>query len=110
MKKAIVFAFLWASLQASAQQVLRYRMNDPFLFCTYGQDRRLAPAPCWIPLPPYTGNFMMMPYCDPPNTYGKSWTQADTDSLQQYVSICPQALTSGPWRGQGAPDSTPFVH
>lgn len=108
VKTWIAFVGLLVAMQAGAQQVLRYRMNDPFLFCTHGQDRRLAPAPCWIPLPPYTGNFMPMPYCDPPNTYGKSWSQADIDSLQQYVSICPQALTSGPWGGPGAPDAAPL--
>ena len=108
-----------ASAGAGAQEVmsqrgeggLTYREGDPFLFCEQGQGWKRAPEQCWIPLPPYTGNFMMMPYCSPPNSYGKSWTQDDTRSLAQYQSICPRAVASGRWDGQnGQKDGTPMDH
>jgi hypothetical protein len=112
MKTWMLLALAACSLQASAQSAgyyepLRYRSNDPFLFCTKGQQNA---DKCWVPLPPYTGAYMMMPYCDPPNTYGKPWTQADYDSLQQYQSVCPRADNSGNWEGRGQPESTPFTH
>ncbi len=87
---------------------LQYREDDPFVFCTQGRKER---DKCWIPLPPYTGNFMMMPYCNPPNSpYGKSWTQDDWSSLYQYQSVCPRAINSGQWEGSGRPEQTPFSH
>lgn len=109
MKHLLTLASLLAATQVHAQ-MLRYRLGDPFVFCTQGQDRTIAPAPCWLPMPPYTGAYAMMPYCDPPNAYGKSWSAADTDSLKQYLVICPLALTSGPWSGAGSPDMVPFKH
>jgi hypothetical protein len=109
-----------ASTGAAAQEVmdqtglemgLTYRKGDPFLFCTEGQGWKNAPAQCWIPLPPYTGAYTMMPWCDLPNPYGKSWTQDDTRSLAQYLTICPVAMESGEWDGQnGQPDMTPMDH
>lgn len=98
------------SSSAAAQQgyeLLRYRANDPFVFCTQGQR---TPDKCWWPVAPYLGQYVMNPACDPPDPYGKSWTAADTDSLSQYLEICPQAETSGDWRGPGAPEMTPFAH
>ncbi|WP_153242646.1 hypothetical protein [Frateuria defendens] len=95
--------------QAGAQgyEFLRYRINDPFVFCTQGQ---INPDKCWWPMPPYTGAFMQNPSCDPPNPYGRSWTAADWDSLGQYQQVCPQAITSGAWTGTVPPESTPFEH
>lgn len=110
MKKYFLITSLFLALPLNAQQLLRYRQNDPFLFCSEGQDRKIEPAPCWIPTPPYTGTYLPMPYCDPPNPYGKTWSAADTDSLQQYLTICPQALSSGGWTGNGTPDTVPFLH
>lgn len=102
------------SFRLDAQQgyygKLTYRYNDPFLFCTKGQDRKMNPAPCWIPMYPYTGNFMLMPYCRPPNPYGKDWSQDDTKSYQEYLTTCPQAMSSGRWKGPGQAETSPFQH
>lgn len=108
MPKWTIFIIALVCMHASAQ--LTYRMNDPFLFCTRGQDRAHAPTPCWIPLPPYTGNSLWLPYCDPPNPYGEPWSGDDYVSYGQYLSICPQALGSGAWDGRGSPEHVPFVH
>lgn len=92
-------------------QPLNYRDNDPFLFCRYGQNLKINPLPCWRPMPPYTGNFMMMPYCRPPNPWGKNWTRDDLQSLAQYVSVCPNAIQSGLWEGrEGLPELVPHDH
>lgn len=53
---------------------------------------------------------MMMPYCSPPNQYGKSWTQDDWNSLYQYQRVCPQAINSGRWDGSGRPEQVPNSH
>ena len=86
---------------ASAQAFyykLNYRDNDPFLFCEQGQNVK---APCWRPLPPYTGNFRMMAYCKPPTyPYGKDWTNDDWQSLGEYLMTCPMAEKSGKWDSQ----------
>ncbi|MGE8212922.1 MULTISPECIES: hypothetical protein [unclassified Stenotrophomonas] len=102
-------ALMLLSFGAAAQSGngLSYRAGDPFLFCTKGQDVR---APCWKPMPNYTGQFMFMPYCKPINPYGKSWTQDDTKSFQEYLTICPQAEDSGRWSGGGRPEYSPFKH
>ncbi|HEY0333928.1 MAG TPA: hypothetical protein VGC74_09500 [Stenotrophomonas sp.] len=111
----IAFAWMLHAGVASAQspgyyEKLRYRADDPFLFCSQGQDPKRYPDRCWIPLPPYTGQFTMMPHCRPPNPYGKAWSQADQDSLAQYLSVCPQPRESGGWEGRGQPDQVPFNH
>lgn len=54
-------------MRHAGQETLRYRTNDPFLFCTRGQ---INDDKYWWPLPPYTGAYIMSPACDPPNTYG----------------------------------------
>jgi hypothetical protein len=110
MKKLALLLLGMCSFSVLAQsggQSLTYRMNDPFLFCTKGQDVRL---PCWRPVKPYTGAFMPMLYCNPPNWWGKSWTSDDWASLAQYVSICPQAINSGGWKGKGSGEYSPFKH
>ena len=118
MKRGIKFVIplsLLALFDLSAQssgyyQPLLYRMDDPFVFCTQGQDIKRNPAPCWKPMPPFTGAYMLMPYCDPPNPYGKPWTQDDTLSFTQYKAVCPKAITSGRWEGAGRPEYTPISH
>lgn len=112
MKTTIKFglgALILLSLNVGAQSGngLSYRDGDPFLFCTKGQDPKKNVAPCWIPMPNYVGQFMYMPYCKPLNPYGKSWTQDDIRSFQQYLTICPQAENSGAWRGEGMPEMSP---
>lgn len=119
MKKTIklgILLGLLALFDLSAQstsgyyQRLFYRMDDPFVFCTQGQDIRRNPAPCWKPIPPFTGAYTLMPYCDPPNPYGKPWTKDDTLSLAQYKAVCPKAISSGRWEGSGRPENTPIRH
>lgn len=105
----VAFAFR-IDAQTGYYGQLTYRANDPFLFCREGQDLQQNPAPCWKPIPPYTGAYIMMPYCRPPNPYGKDWTQDDTNSLAEYLRTCPHAEKSGNWQGQGSPDTTPFKH
>lgn len=105
-------ALLLASFELCAQdmyQRLNYRDNDPFLFCEQGQDIKKAPMRCWMPLPPFTGNFMVMPYCHP-NPYGKSWSSDDTLSLREYLTVCPAGITPGRWEGPGQKDMTPHQH
>lgn len=90
---------------------LPFRADDPFVFCTQGQDRDANPLPCWIPTPPYTGQFLTMPYCTPPNPWGgKSWTDDDYASLGYYLEVCPHGETPGNWKGSGPPDRVPFKH
>ncbi|MFC3656828.1 hypothetical protein FZ025_00430 [Xanthomonas hyacinthi] len=89
------------------QETLRYRDNDPFVFCTEGQKN---PDKCWMPLPPYTGNYMTMPYCQPVDPYGKPWTPQDYDSLGQYQRVCPRALKSGSWTGPKPANMSPTAH
>lgn len=112
MKSLIFIAGMALSMQAAAQMGmgLTYRAGDPFLFCHDGQDTRIAPARCWWPIPPYTGAYFPDPSCDPPDTYGRPWTQDDYNSLAQYLAICPQAMTSGEWGGHGQANMTPFSH
>jgi hypothetical protein len=114
MKRGIFLVFTLFACEALAQsgfyQEIDYRDNDPFVFCTQGQGWKRAPMQCWIPVPPYTGSFTMMPYCDPPNYWGKTWSDDDWESLGQYMLVCPQAMTSGPWTGKGQPDQDPYDH
>lgn len=110
MKKLIFVAGMIVSFAAAAQEgyeFIRYRANDPFVFCTQGQR---TPDKCWWPVTPYMGQYVMNPACDPPDPYGKPWTAADTDSLSQYLEVCPQAITSGSWKGTTPPEMTPFAH
>jgi hypothetical protein len=94
-------------------EFIRYRDNDPFLFCTDGQDPEKFPDRCWWPIAPFTGAFMMNPICRPPNPYGKDWTSADWDSLGQYLRVCPMAGgKSGPWNSKSGkqPNMVPHKH
>lgn len=106
---AVLCAIAFSAVAQSSgyYEQIQYRDNDPFVFCTQGQKNM---DKCWIPLPPYTGNYMMMPHCNPPNQYGKSWTNDDWASLYQYLRVCPQAMESGAWEGQGRPEQTPNNH
>lgn len=110
MKLPLAFFTLFLCTSVSAQgmyEQLRYRSNDPFVFCTEGQKTLTK---CWWPMPPYTGAYMRNPGCAPENEYGPEWTVADYDSLDQYLSVCPAAISSGSWKGSGSPASTPFQH
>ena len=104
---AVAFVMSTLALPAIAQDDLRFRTGDPFVFCTQGLK---IPDPCWHPLPPYTENYTLTGVCDPPNIHGRSWTADDSESLAQYLSICHQAIDSGAWKGQTPPESTPFEH
>ena len=106
--RVVAWIALATSLTASAQE-LRYRSNDPFVFCRYGYKEFPGDA-CWVPIPPYTGALAYTGACDPPNEYGRSWNNEDTDAKAQYLAICPQAVTSGEWKGQGDGTETPFKH
>ena len=108
MKPGSLLFTLWlVALPASAQNDLSFRAGDPFVFCTQGLN---IADPCWRPTPPYTGSYVLTGACDPPNSYGRSWTSDDSQSLAQYRAICPQAKASGTWSGDAPPDSTPFEH
>jgi hypothetical protein len=111
MRRCIGWIALSASLPAFAQyyEPLQFRANDPFVFCHYGYEPLPINA-CWIPISPYTGEFVLTGMCDPPNTYGRPWTARDTQALQQYVTACPAAVNSGEWSGSGDPQTTPFQH
>ena len=88
---------------------LQFRANDPFVFCRHGYEPVILNA-CWIPVSPETGTWIFTGICDPPNTYGRPWTARDSLALQQYVRVCPQAISSGEWQGSGDSQSTPFQH
>jgi len=102
----MVFGVAETVMAQGYYQGLNYRQDDPFLFCRKGQDRKIDALPCWIPLPPYTGNFTVMPYCVPPSKWGKKWTNDDRQSLSEYVTRCPHAEDSGRWEGPGIPEHT----
>ena len=92
---------------------LRYRQDDPFVFCKQGpsiEHNEIQSPKCWVPLPPYTGAWTVTYLCRPENYYGaRNWQQADYDSLNHYLSVCPKAHTSGDWKArgsQGAPENT----
>lgn len=91
---------------ASLGQELSFREGDPFVFCTEGMR---IPAPCWKPVKPYTGQFIYTGACHP-NPYGRPWTAADTQALQELISICPQAQESGGWDGKGPANMSPHLH
>lgn len=110
--KLIVSLTLIFPLVASAQsyyEFIRYRNNDPFVFCHFGYKEIPATA-CWVPVAPYLGQWTYTGVCRPPNKYGRNWNNEDHDSLNQYERICPHALKSGGWEGQGNPQSTPMPH
>ncbi|MBS0451784.1 MAG: hypothetical protein JSS14_10765 [Proteobacteria bacterium] len=104
----IAWIALATTLAAGAQE-LRYRSNDPFVFCRYGYKENVLEA-CWVPAPPYTGAFTLTGVCDPPNEDGRPWNNEDHDAQNQYLAICPQAVTSGEWKGPGDGTETPFKH
>ena len=111
MKKSwTVLLLLGFAFPAAAQMtVAPYRDNDPFVFCTYGYQINPVLA-CWVPLPPFTGNFMLTGVCDPPNTYGRPWTPWDTQALTLYETVCPIAMKPGAWAGPGTGEQAPIPH
>jgi hypothetical protein len=113
MKRTIYLLTMLAVGAAQAKDAafykeLRYRVNDPFLFCTRGMD---IPDPCWIPIAPYTGQYTLTGLCDPPTEDMRPWTFQDHDALDQLVDICPHAGQSGGWDNKaGDAATTPFKH
>lgn len=110
---AVIASGVALAQQKGYYEQLRYRKNDPFVFCTQGasiEHNEIQSPKCWVPLPPYTGAWTPTYLCRPENYYGaRNWQQADYDSLNQYMSVCPQARTSGSWtsrNGQGAAENT----
>lgn len=108
MKNWIIAASLLFSAAAGAQNYdfIRYRNNDPFVFCTQGMK---IPFPCWVPIAPYTGEFIYTGLCHP-NPDGRPWDQQDYDALGQLTAICPKAKKSGGWKGAGDGSTSPSVH
>lgn len=116
MKRWMICSLLYiAPLAALAQgyyEPLRYRMNDPFVFCRHGMDQKPR---AWSPLPPYTGPWMPTPgYCPMPTpncgNYLKGWSFKEIDAWNQYVRVCPRAESSGKWDGSGDGSNVPFKH
>lgn len=113
MKRWLIFATLLmpglVAAQDSYYQKIHYRDDDPFLFCTKGMK---IPDPCWIPIKPYTGQYVLTVFCDPPNTEtGRSWTYDDHRALAELESRCPVAKESGEWEPKaGTAEMTPKMH
>jgi hypothetical protein len=114
MKRMICLMTVLAAVAVHAQdsgpyyKAFEFRDTDPFLFCTKGMD---IPDPCWVPIPPFTGQSVLTGICDPPTQYGRSWTQSDHDGLTRLEEICPHAQTSGDWDEKGGdPAMTPHKH
>lgn len=109
-----LLALMVLSSAASAQsggfyETIRYRDNDPFLFCTKGYEMTIAQM-CWIPLNPQSGTWTYTGVCRPPNKYGRDWNERDYDALSQYQRICPRAMGQGPWQGPGDGSQSPYTH
>ena len=113
-------ALAWAD-QPGKSQTLRWRDNDPFVFCTQGikdQDRS------WKPIDPISGTyFPIPPYCPipaAPNTECPvypytylAWTQNSWDAFRDYQSVCKWPHRTGKWtrrNGQGNAEDTPYSH
>lgn len=99
-------------LAAQVLSVAPFRDDDPFIFCSQGYEMKVAEE-CWVPVYPYTtGVYLYTGICDPPNKYGRSWTDRDYAALSLYQTVCPVALTTtpGPWTGTGTGAETPLVH
>lgn len=112
MKKSwIVLLALGFAFPVFAQMsVAPFRDNDPFIFCSQGYETTVA-AECWVPLPPYTtGAYAYTGICDPPNEYGRSWTDRDYQALYLYQTVCPIAGKSGAWVGAGDGSQSPYSH
>lgn len=109
---ALVSALLAGAVSAQpagTYEVIQFRENDPFLFCTKGYDRTFAEM-CWIPVSPASGTWMYTGVCRPPNQYGRDWKQRDYLALSQYQRICPKAMGQGPWEGSGDGSQSPNSH
>src|SRR5580765_8980572 len=82
---------------------LRWRDNDPFVFCTQGikdQDR------AWRPIDPISGAWMLTPgycpfpvtgSCPYPFTMLMAWSQNSFDSFWDYQSVCKWPHRKGDW-------------
>lgn len=65
------------------------RSNDPFVFCTQGVREHN-----WAPVNPMTGTWRCTTRCKYVNY---RW-------IPVYQSICPAAMSMGPWTGPGSGD------
>lgn len=108
---------MWPSMAPAQSQKgtfgLMWREGDPFVFCRYGLDQ--TPR-AWFPVSNYT-TMPPMPtpgYCPWPTTncgiYGIGWSQDEIRAYYTYLAICPQARTSGRWKGHGDGTTAPFRH
>src|SRR4051812_32211398 len=108
MKRLIVICALLFCASATAEDIIHYRDNDPFVFCTYGQR---VVTKCWTPASPAAGTIIMDPSCNPPDIYSpRTWTEDDWASLYEYQSICPKAMGQGKWTGSGTGQESPTIH
>lgn len=106
MKLRIFLALVLVSLQANAQQHFTYRDDDPFVACYHGQ---IEDDRCWSPID-HLNTWLASPWCDPPNYWGKSWTEADYRTLGEYTTICKDAIQDGNWKGPGDGTKVPRPH
>ncbi|MEX1828775.1 hypothetical protein JNG39_13880 [Luteibacter sp. CQ10] len=112
MKKFLLLLCAISSTAAIGEEgyrgYTRYRKNDPFVLCTYGQ---LNPMRCWWPMDPTAPTHFENPDCDPPNTEtGRPWSDDDWASLYDYEAICPKAKHTGRWTGEGTGEQIPMIH
>lgn len=124
MGALLLFVAGFALADQRKYQFLRWRDNDPFVFCTQGikdQDR------AWKPLDPISGTYMFIPpYCPtaippgstcPENVYPylifQAWSQNSWDSYLDYEVVCKWPHRKGDWtprNGQGNAEDTPYSH
>ncbi|MDQ0010321.1 hypothetical protein J2T07_002511 [Luteibacter jiangsuensis] len=104
---ALIYSPMVLAQDSGFYEFIRYRDNDPFLFCTEGLK---GLDKCWFPLDPGSGTYMYTGVCDEPNPDGRSWTFEDRDSLSQYQRVCPKAMQAGSWQGAGDGSNSPHPH
>lgn len=111
MKRLIPFIALLIAGSAIADdgyyKFLRFRKNDPFLFCTYGLERV---DKCWIPVSPASGTWTYTGLCDEPTEDMRPWDNDDRESLDLYIEVCPKANGQGSWSGAGDGSNVPTSH
>lgn len=107
-----------AFAQSGYYEQLRWRSNDPFVFCRYGL--RQTPR-AWFPsgVPNYAYGPPMptpgyCPYplqvCPYPFTALRGWSVDEINAYYTYLRVCPQARDSGRWEGSGNGTTSPSSH
>lgn len=123
MKKLIIAStLLLTSLVSNAQSAIPIvpgayslvgRMNDPFVFCTEGMPLQHG----WKAVNGLTGTWVCL-------WWGWRGCKANLQYIPVFKTICPRALSMGPWMGPGmgsafkggvlttpvSPPIVPFVH